>query len=145
MELECPIKPDLHEMRSAAAAPREVSGIILTLRRIGNQISRFSIALYLLGTSAATESAPFCWILARLFCSAKGRFLDSPEVLHQTTAIATRPAHTTVKDHLTARALVCPTPAIKNESFRNVWTPPKTGESFKRGRLFWMSHGVNTP
>jgi hypothetical protein len=145
MELECPIKTELNELRSAVVAPVEVSGIAPTLRRTGNQISRFSMALYLLGSSLATESTPLCWILARLLCSAKGRLLDSPEASRQTTAIASHPAQATVKDKLTARAFVCSTPDSKNESFRNIWTPPETGESFKRGRLFWMSHGVNTP
>ena len=44
MELECPIKPDPNGMRSAVA-PVGVSETTLTLRRTGNQISRFSMAL----------------------------------------------------------------------------------------------------
>ena len=41
----------------------------MTFRRTGNQISRLSTRLYLLGIFATTESAPLIWILWRLLCS----------------------------------------------------------------------------
>jgi hypothetical protein len=140
MELDCTIKSDLNEICSAVPVPIEVSGFRPTLRRAGNRIFRFFMALYLLGTSVATESTPLCWFLWRLFSLAKGCFLVLPEGSRQTTVAASRPARATAKDNLTARALVCPTPAMKNASFRNVWTPPETGSLFKQRRFLWTSH-----
>jgi hypothetical protein len=88
MEVDCSIKSELNETRSAVLVPFKISGIILTLRRAGDMGSSFSKALYLLEILAATESAPRCWILARLFGSAKGWFLDLPEDSCQTPQLS---------------------------------------------------------
>ena len=60
-------------MRNKPAKPtRPETG--LSLRRTGRQISRLATGLYLLGISAATESAPIIWIFSRLICSVQRLF-----------------------------------------------------------------------
>lgn len=108
----------------------------------GNQISRLSAAFCLLTVPMASESTPLNWLLAQLFYFKRHRLhfrLQPPRPLSDKSI---SPA--TEKIAIARRAGILNPPAFPKKSarFRNTWTPPESGSSFKRRRHLQMTHRV---